>query len=277
MSTVRIVCIGDVVGGAGSAMFQRYIPTLKKEESVDLVIVNGENSAHDGRGTSARIIRAFRHNGADVVTSGNHIWDKREIYEYLDQNNDLIRPVNYPQGVPGVGFTFVQTRRGHTIAVANMQGRVFMREQVSCPFRSADSMLTYLKSKTNMVVIDFHAEATSEKQAFAYYLDGRVSAVFGTHTHVQTADERILPGGTAFISDIGMTGSLNSMIGMKKESVMRNFLMQMPSKFVVETAPPLIMNGVIIDIDPTTGYAIAIKRICIQDNELMVTEENALP
>jgi 2',3'-cyclic-nucleotide 2'-phosphodiesterase len=277
MNRVRILCIGDVVGATGCAMFQRHVPRMKKERSVDLVIVNGENSASDGRGTTARVVHAFRHNGADVVTSGNHIWAKREIYAYLDENTDLIRPVNYPQGVPGVGFTLVHTVRGHTVAVANVQGRVFMREQVADPFRAADSMLTFLKSKTSLIVVDFHAETTSEKHAFGYYLDGRVSAVFGTHTHVQTADERILPKGTAFMTDLGMTGSLNSMLGMKKESVMRNFLLQLPSKFEVDTSLPLIMSGLLIDIDTDTGLAVAVERIRVEDNELVVTEERAAP
>lgn len=273
INTIKVLCIGDVVGVAGMMIFQRYIPQLKKERAIDLVIVNGENSASDGRGTTVKVVKSFLASGADVVTSGNHIWDKREIYEYLDQNNDLLRPINYPQGVPGVGFTFIQ-KRGYTIAVANMQGRVFMREHVACPFRAADSMLTYVKSKTNLIIFDFHAEATSEKQAFGSYLDGRVSAVFGTHTHVQTADERILPGGTAYISDLGMTGSLDSMIGMKKESVMRNFLMQMPSKFIADTSLPLIMAGMIIEIDPSTGFAVSVERIRIQDSEFTIAEEH---
>jgi 2',3'-cyclic-nucleotide 2'-phosphodiesterase len=273
MNTIKVLCIGDVVGVAGMTIFQRYIPQLKKERAIDLVIVNGENSAPDGRGTTVKVVKSFLAAGADVITSGNHIWDKREIYEYLDQNNDLLRPINYPQGVPGVGFTLIQ-KRGYTIAVANMQGRVFMREHVACPFRAADSMLTYVRSKTNLIIFDFHAEATSEKQAFGTYLDGRVSAVVGTHTHVQTADERILPGGTAYISDLGMSGSLDSMIGMKKESVMRNFLMQMPSKFIADTSLPLIMTGVIIEIDPGTGFAASVERIRIQDSDFTIVEEH---
>jgi metallophosphoesterase (TIGR00282 family) len=273
MNTIKVLCIGDVVGVAGMTIFQRYIPQLKKERAIDLVIVNGENSAPDGRGTTVKVVKSFLAAGADVITSGNHIWDKREIYEYLDQNNDLLRPINYPQGVPGVGFTLIQ-KRGYTIAVANMQGRVFMREHVACPFRAADSMLTYVRSKTNLIIFDFHAEATSEKQAFGTYLDGRVSAVVGTHTHVQTADERILPGGTAYISDLGMSGSLDSMIGMKKESVMRNFLMQMPSKFIADTSLPLIMTGVIIEIDPGTGFAVSVERIRIQDSDFTIVDEH---
>ncbi|HEV2916255.1 MAG TPA: TIGR00282 family metallophosphoesterase [Candidatus Babeliales bacterium] len=273
MKNIRILCIGDVIGAAGRAIFQKYIPKLKKERAIDLVVVNGENSAHDGRGIIPRIVQSLRHNGADVVTSGNHIWAKKEIYAYLDEHTDLIRPLNFPHGVPGAGYTIINTTRG-SVAVANLQGRVFMKELVSCPFRAADSMLTYLKSKTAVIIIDFHAETTAEKSALAQYLDGRVSVVYGTHTHIQTADEQILPKGTAFITDVGMAGSLHSIIGMKKESIIRNFLLQMPSKFEVDTALPLIMGGIIVDIDPDTGRAISIERIRIQDNELIVTPEN---
>jgi metallophosphoesterase (TIGR00282 family) len=272
INAIRIACIGDVVGSTGVGMFQRHIPRLRKERSIDIVIVNGENSASDGRGITSRVMNSLRHNGADVVTSGNHIWAKREIYEYLDQHTDLIRPLNYPQGVPGSGFTFVNIA-GYVVAVVNLQGRVFMRELVTCPFKSIDSVLSYIKSKASIIVIDMHAEATSEKQAIGFYCDGKVSAIVGTHTHVQTADERILPQGTAFITDLGMTGSLDSMLGMKKEPVIQHFIQQLPTKFTVDTSLPLVMSGVIIDIDPHTGHAMHIERLRIYDHDLVIVQD----
>jgi len=273
MNGIKILCIGDVVGAAGRAVFQKIVPTFKRQREIDCVIVNGENAAYDGRGITDKNVHFFKHNGADVITTGNHVFGKKEIYSYFDKHTDLIRPANFPTGVPGQGITFVTTAKGDTIAVINLQGRVFMRELLNCPFRTADSLLTYAKSKTANIIIDFHAETSAEKQAFAFYLEGKVSGIVGTHTHVQTADERILPGGTAFMTDLGMTGSLNSMIGMKKEQVITNFLLSMPAKFEVETAMPLVLCGAIITIDPNTGKAVAIERVRIIDTELVVTPE----
>lgn len=275
MNEVKIVCVGDVVGPAGRALVQKIVPKFKRDHGIDCMIINGENSAHDGRGITERIVHAFKHNGADVITTGNHVWAKKEIYAYLDKNTDLLRPANFPTGVPGVGITFMTTVKGVTIAVINLQGRIFMREMVNCPFRAADSLITYARSRASVIIIDFHAETTSEKQALAFYLDGKVSAIVGTHTHVQTADERVLPEGTAFITDLGMTGSLNSMIGMKKEPVLKNFLLQMPTQFHVETSSPLVLCGVVITVDADTGKAINIERIRIIDNELVVHPEQA--
>lgn len=274
MSSVKILCVGDVVGAAGRALVQKVVPNFKRQHAIDCVIINGENSAHDGRGITEKNVRFFKHNGADVITTGNHVWAKKEIYNYFDKNTDLIRPANFPTGVPGQGMTFFTTARGDTIAVINLQGRVFMREMLNCPFRTADSLLTYAKSKASIIIVDFHAETSAEKQALGFYLDGKVSALFGTHTHVQTADERMLPHGTAFITDIGMTGSLNSMIGMKKESVINNFLLQMPSKFEVETASPLVLCGIVLTIDAQSGKATAIERVRIIDTELAVAPES---
>lgn len=265
MSYLRILFLGDIVGTTGRVLFQKHIAALKAELKVDAIIVNGENSAH-GKGITSKIMRFFKHNGVDVVTSGNHIWRQKDIYSYLNENKDLIRPENYPSSCPGTGVTLFSCK-GYEIGVINLQGRIFMRENLDCPFKTAESVLTYLKSKTNMIFIDFHAEATSEKIGLAYYLDGKISGLVGTHTHVQTADERILPGGTAYISDIGMAGSLNSMIGMQKESVLSALLTQMPSKFEVDVNPPYIMTGVYIDVDPSTGKAVDIKRVKIVDQE----------
>lgn len=262
--------MGDVVGQTGRAMFQKHVNRLRHELSIDVVMVNGENSGSNGRGITSRIMNFFKHNGADVVTSGNHIWAAREIYHYLEQHDDLLRPANFPSACPGSGFTLLE-RKGHVIGVVNIQGRVFMREHVDCPFKTMDSLLTYLRTKTNIIVVDVHAETTSEKAALGHYLDGRVSAVVGTHTHVQTADEQLLPQGTAFISDLGMAGALHSSLGMKKDVIIQSMITQMPTKFVVETAGPLVMSGAYIDIDMVTGKAVAIERIRIIDESLSVS------
>jgi metallophosphoesterase, MG_246/BB_0505 family len=268
MSYLRVLFLGDIVGTTGRVLFQKHIAALKAELKFDALVVNGENSA-SGKGITTKIMRFFKHNGVDVVTSGNHIWRHKDIYPYLDEHKDLLRPENYPSSCPGTGVTLFNCC-GYEIGIINLQGRIFMREHLDCPFKTAESVLTYLKSKTNMIFIDFHAEASSEKIGLAWYLDGKISGLVGTHTHVQTADERILPGGTAYITDIGMAGSLNSMIGMQKESVLSNLLTQMPSKFEVEIAPPYIMTGVYIDVDPSTGKAVDIKRVKVVDNEPLV-------
>jgi 2',3'-cyclic-nucleotide 2'-phosphodiesterase len=261
---LRVALIGDVVGTPGRAMFQKYVPKLKAEKEIDIIIVNGENSSN-GRGITSRIARFFIHNGASVITSGNHIWHNAEIYHYLSTTTQLLRPENFPSATPGTGTT-IFSHKHLQIGVLNLQGRVFMREHVDCPFRTADSALTYLQSKTPIILVDFHAETTSEKMAMGFYLDGRVSAVVGTHTHVQTADQRILPQGTAYITDLGMVGALNSMIGMQKESVIKNYLTQMPQKFVVDVNPPYVLSGVYVDIDSSTGAAVAIEPLRIIDH-----------
>ncbi len=270
MNTLRVLLLGDLVGDTGRAIFQKHIERIRAEYGIDALIVNGENSSSQGRGITPTIAKFFKAHGVDVITSGNHIWQKREIYPYIAEHRDLLRPANFPSDTPGVGVTTFLSK-GYEIAVINLQGRIFMREHVSCPFRAAESILTYLRTKTNIIFVDMHAEATSEKIGLAYFLDGKVTGVVGTHTHVQTADERVLPGGTAFITDLGMAGSLNSMIGMKKEPIIRHFLTQMPEHFVVDTSRPLVMTGVWIDVDTQTGKALDIQRIKIVDNDLQVT------
>lgn len=267
MNTIRVLLLGDLTGAAGRAVFQKHIAHIRQQNNIDAVIVNGENSASDGRGITSKIMRFFKHHHVDVVTSGNHIWAKREIYQYLQDNKDLLRPANFPGGCPGVGVTTFLCK-DQLVGVINLQARTFMSQQVGCPFRAADSLLTYLKTKTPIVVVDFHGEATSEKMGLAYYLDGQVSVVVGTHTHVQTADERILPGGTAYITDLGMGGALNSMIGMKKEPIIHNLLTQMPVKFEVETQGTMVLSGVWVDINCTTGKAQHIERIRIIDHHV---------
>ncbi|HLJ31577.1 MAG TPA: TIGR00282 family metallophosphoesterase [Candidatus Babeliales bacterium] len=272
MAKLRILFIGDVVGAAGRVIFQKHIEKIKKTHNINAVVVNGENCAH-GRGITSKNMRFFKHNGVDVVTSGNHIWRHKEIYTYLDENDDLLRPANFPAGVPGVGVATFMVE-GHRIGIINLQGRVFMKELIDCPFYKADAIVEKLREKTNIIFLDFHAEATSEKMAMSFFLEGRVSGVVGTHTHVQTADERVLPGGTAHITDLGMSGSLNSMLGMKKESIIHNFLTALPVKFNPDTALPIVMSGAWIEVDTDTGKALHIERIRIIDNELQVGSED---
>src|SRR3989304_8511569 len=187
---IRVLFLGDIVGATGRAVFAKHIAAVRKQYAVDAVIVNGENSSNVGRGITPTIMKFFIDHSVDVVTSGNHIWYRREIYSYLNEHQNLLRPANFPQGAPGVGVT-IFTVKGHQIGIINLQGRIFMREHVEDPMRAVDSILTYLKDKTKTVFVDFHAEATSEKMAMAFYLDGRGRGVMGTHTHIQTADERI--------------------------------------------------------------------------------------
>jgi 2',3'-cyclic-nucleotide 2'-phosphodiesterase len=237
------------------------------------VVVNGENCA-DGRGITPRNMEYFKHLKVDVVTSGNHIWDKKDIYPYFATNRDLLRPANFPSECPGVGVTIVDIK-GYAVAVINVQGRVFMKEHLDCPFKAVDSLLTYLRDKTKTIFIDFHAETTAEKASLAYYLDGRISGLVGTHTHVQTADERVLPQGTAFITDLGMVGALNSSLGMKFDSIIKHFITQMPTRFVVEDVGPFLLSGAWIEVDTSTGKALKIERVRIIDEEV-ISEEKEL-
>ncbi len=213
-NNIKILMLGDVIGKTGRLLLERHLPAIRKENNIDAVIVNGENSA-DGKGITPKIMDFYKSLDISMVTTGNHIWQKKDIYPYFITHKDLLRPANFPSSCPGTGVGSFLCK-DFVIGVINVQGRTFMKEQLSCPFRAADTAISFLKSKTNIILVDFHAEASSEKNGMAYYLDGRVSAVVGTHTHIQTADERVLPGGTAYITDLGMSGSLNSMIGLKK-------------------------------------------------------------
>ena len=266
MESIRVMFIGDVVGEPGQAVVARHLQALKRKHAIDMVILNGENSSNQGRGITPKIAQAFYDNGVDVITTGNHIWFRRDIYPYLDEQPNLLRPANFPAGVPGRGVTTV-TIKGHTVAVINLQGRVFMREQVDCPLKAADSLLAYLRDKTNIIFIDYHAEATSEKVGLAYYLAGRISGLVGTHTHVQTADERIIPGGTGYITDLGMVGALDSMLGMQKDTILHHFLTQLPVKFTVESKPPYVLSGVIMEVDTQTGKTVKIDRVRLIDEQ----------
>jgi len=272
MSSIRVLFIGDVVGVPGREMFQKHIGRIREKYQIDGLVVNGENSSSRGRGINPRIVEFFRHNGADVITSGNHIWAAREILPYLAENKHILRPANYPAETPGVGVTTFECK-GTTVGVINVQGRVFMKDDLECPFRTVDSILTYLKGKAKVVFVDMHAEATSEKMGLGFYLDGRVSGVVGTHTHTPTADDRILPHGTAYITDLGMTGALNSMLGMKSGPIIKHFLTQMPVRFEVESEGPMVMYGAWIEVDTQTGKALKIERISVVDEDIIVAEQ----
>lgn len=264
-SNLRFLFVGDIIGPAGLAVFLKHLPELKDKYSLDSIVVNGENSAKSGRGITEKIVHKLVAAGVDTITSGNHIWVNREIYDFLNRTDKLIRPANFPTECPGHGYAIYQVN-GKFVAVMNLQGRGFMRETIDCPFKKAESLLTFLKTKTNTIFVDFHAETTAEKQALANFLDGKISGFFGTHTHVQTADERILPKGTAYITDLGCCGSIDSVIGMEKEVIINKFVTQLPAKFVPASIPPFAIDGVIVDIESISGFAVKIERIKIIDN-----------
>ena len=249
---MRVLFIGDVVGQPGRRVVAALLPALRQELGLDVVIANGENVAA-GRGLTLRTAKELFEAGVDVLTSGNHIWDQREIIEQLDGEAPILRPANYPPGTPGKGLL-----RCKGLTVLNLQGRTFM-DAIDCPFRTADAML---KGAEGPVVVDMHAEATSEKQAMGWYLDGRVAAVLGSHTHVPTADARILPQRTAYVTDAGMCGARDSVIGFEVAAVHRRFLSQLPTRLPVEEkAGVLVLNSVLVDLDEATGRARSIQRV----------------
>ena len=256
---MNILMVGDVYGEPGRQAIAKLLPRLRQEHAIDFAVVNVENAA-GGFGVTAPIARQILEAGADVMTSGNHIWDKREIVEYITKENLLLRPANFPAGTPGVGHVSVKCGP-YRIAVLNLMGRVFMLP-IDCPFRKADEILSELRKDTPVILVDMHCEATSESLAMGWYLDGRVSAVVGTHRHVQTADERVLPGGTAYITDLGLTGPTDGVIGVDRSQIIQRFLNQMPIRF--ETAKgPAALHGVVIVVDPDTGRASSIRRLSV--------------
>ncbi len=257
---VNILFIGDIVGSPGRQALVRELHRLVDHHRVDLVVANGENSA-GGFGITEETAKELFSLGIDVLTSGNHIWDKRESFSFIGREERLGRPANYPPGTVGRGSTVVRTAGGVPVGILNLEGRVFMNN-LDCPFRAADQEIERLRESTPLIFVDFHAEATSEKIALGWYLDGKASAVVGTHTHVQTADERILPGGTAYITDAGMTGSFDSVIGVRKELAVERFVTQMPVRFEV-AKKDVRLNGVVIGVDPASGRALSIERISL--------------
>jgi len=256
---LRILFIGDVVGRPGREAVRALMPGLKKDLAPDIIIANGENSA-GGVGVTKDTAVEVLDSGVDVLTLGNHVFAKKDVYKFLDEDTRVVRPANYPVGAPGRGWSICKDSCGRRVGVVNLCGRVFMKEHFDDPFRTADRILKEVSAQARVIIVDFHAEVTSEKGAMAWYLDGRATAVIGTHTHVATADERILPGGTACISDVGMTGPEDSVIGMRKELVIQKFLTQMPNKFEVADGT-VVLSAVLIEADPSTGMASSIRRV----------------
>ena len=250
---MRILAVGDVVGKPGRQACVRLLPELRQEHRLDLVVVNAENSA-GGLGVTPSTAEELMDAGADVLTSGNHIWTHKEILPYLDSDMPILRPLNYPPGVPGRGYVI-----GDRAVIVNLIGRTFMNS-FDCPFRAMDGLLNELRSAPPVIVVDFHAEATSEKVAMGRYLDGRVSAVLGTHTHVGTIDTRVLPGGTAYVTDIGMVGPIDSVIGDDSEAVLQRFLTVLPHRLSVGKGRKTF-NAVLVEADDATGRAVSIDRI----------------
>ncbi len=258
MKRVRILFLGDIVGKPGRRAVTTLLPRLIDRERLDVVIANCENVA-DGAGVDPKSVRELLHAGVHLLTSGNHVWRKKEIVEFIADEPRLLRPANFPPGVPGRGWAVAETADGTPVAVVNLIGRVFM-DSVDCPFRTIEALLPELRARARTVIVDMHAEATSEKAAMGWFLAGKVSAMLGSHTHVQTADERILSGGTAYITDVGMCGPTESVIGVQTELALRRFITHMPVKFEVARGP-VIVQGAIVDVDAETGQARAIRRV----------------
>lgn len=258
METITVLFIGDIIGRPGRLAVRELLPRLVGQHSPDLVIANGEN-ASGGFGITPETAEDLRKLHIDVITSGNHIWDKKDVYDYIRREGRLLRPANFPQGTPGNGWGVYECASGARIGVVSLMGRVFM-DCLECPFRTGAEIIRKIKEETPIVIVDIHAEATSEKMALAWHLDGLASAVLGTHTHVQTSDERVLAGGTAFITDAGMTGPMDSVIGVKKELVLERFLTRMPVRFDVATKG-VELQGVVVTIGREDGKAKKIERI----------------
>jgi len=256
---MNILCVGDIVGRPGREVFTKAIAPLKAAHGIDVVIANAEN-ASGGAGLVPRAAKELFAAGADVLTLGDHTWDKKEIYPYLQEQPNIIRPDNFPPGAPGRGWCIVEVATGVKVGVINLLGRTFMRYNVDCPFRAFDKALEEIRRQTPVIVVDIHAETTSEKNALGHYADGKVTVVFGTHTHIQTADEKILPKKTAYITDVGMTGPYDSVIGQQKERIIQRFLTSMPHKFEVALGDA-VLHGILVDVDEITGQARRIVRI----------------
>lgn len=254
---MRILMIGDVVGRPGRRAVKDNLGDIRDSFQISFVVANAENVA-GGNGVTRETAGELFGYGVDALTGGNHIWDKKESFDFIAEETRLLRPANYPPGVPGIGYNIFSVG-DYKVGVVNLCGRVFMPE-LDCPFRKADEVLAALRQVTPIIIIDFHAEATSEKMAFGWFMDGRATAVFGTHTHVQTADERILPGGTAYITDVGMTGPRDGVIGFKSDPIVAKYLTQLPKRFEVASGP-YQFDACIVTVDPATGRALDIQRI----------------
>lgn len=255
---MKILFIGDIVGAPGRRLIKELVPKITKKRSIDMVIANAENAA-GGSGITPTIAEELFGYGIDVITSGDHIWKRKEIVDELDSQPFILRPLNYPENVPGKGSCIFKTEDGVQVGVLNLVGRVFM-EAVECPFRLGMAEIEKLRKKTRIIVVDIHAEATSEKIALSYYFDGLITALCGTHTHVPTADEKVTEKGTAYITDLGMTGPHKSVIGRRAEQILTRFITQLPTRFQMADED-LRLQGVVIDVDEKTGRALSIKRI----------------
>lgn len=258
---MRILFVGDIVGSPGRRILKDHLADMVQQRGIDLAIVNCENAA-SGFGITPRLAEELFAAGADVLSGGNHIWDRKEILEYFPHQPRLLRPANFPDGLPGSGLFAGKTRSGVDYAVLNLQGRTFMAP-IDCPFRAAERELARIPPETKIIVVDMHAETTSEKQAMGWFLDGKVSAVVGTHTHVMTADAHVLPKGTAFITDVGMTGPHDSIIGMAKESIIERFLKSLPARFEVAEGD-VQLHAVVIEADETSGRATSIETVVVR-------------
>lgn len=258
---MRLLMIGDVVGSVGRKMLKETLPELKKSYHPDVMIVNGENSAINGRGITQEIVQEFWDLGIDAITLGNHAWDQKQIFDFIEKEPYLIRPANFPPGIPGSGMTTISTDKGK-LTLINLIGRTFLGPY-DCPFRCVDELLEKIPNN-HYIFVDFHAETTAEKASLAWYLDGRVSALVGTHTHVQTADDRILPKGTGYLTDVGMVGAYDGVLGMEKEAVIRRFLTQLPVRFEVAKGRTQF-NAVLFDFSLQTKKTVKIQRIRIDE------------
>lgn len=249
---MNILMIGDIVGKPGRTIIRELLHEIKQRLEVDFVIANAENAA-GGNGITKKVFNELVDAGVEFFTMGNHVWDKKEIYDFIDKENKIIRPANYPVGAPGKGYRVITCSNGEKLGILNLSGRIFL-PPLDCPFKTASKLIKEIEQETANIIVDFHAEATSEKVALGWYLDGQVTAVVGTHTHIQTNDARILPQGTAYITDVGMTGPRDSVLGIKKEIVINKFLTQLPARFEVESGSSQL-NAVLITIDRNTSKA----------------------
>ena len=255
---MKLLLIGDVVGRPGRAIIERQLVGLREELGLDFVIANCENAAA-GAGITPSVADELFRAGVDVLTSGNHVWKLREAFDLLRRDHRIIRPANYPDSAPGTGSTIVESISGQKVGVLNVMGRIFM-EPLDCPFRAAEREIAKLRAITPVIIVDMHAEATSEKVAMGWFLDGKVSCMFGTHTHIPTADERVLPQGTGFITDVGMTGPYDSVIGRRVDQILQRFLSNLPTKSEVAEGN-IQLRGLLVDVNPTTGKALSVERI----------------
>ncbi|EFM13137.1 metallophosphoesterase [Paenibacillus curdlanolyticus YK9] len=262
---MKVLFIGDIVGSVGRGAVKKVLPALKSKYNPHIIIANGENAAA-GRGITAAIAKELFDAGVHGITMGNHTWDNRDLFEWIDDEPRIVRPANFPPGAPGSGAAVIKAN-GKKLGIINLQGRTFL-PPIDCPFRAADELIDEMRNETNQILVDFHAEATSEKIAMGWYLDGRASLVVGTHTHVQTNDDRILPEGTAYLTDVGMVGPRDGVLGMERTAVLRRFLTQLPTRFVVDEGD-WHFHALLLETDESTGKAVSIQKIRLTEEELM--------